>query len=793
MRWPDGTLFIGNKVTDFYALDLASGRVVYRYEHGPGLTCPSDEVARAFAGDSPTLLLIAKSIYSLACLGPSNDLISPAWNITYIEFGGFVSPFRESISVGVRHSSNSLSYEDELEVYSSFNGMIIVRDIRTKQILWARRLTSTATAFFSLADHQESEGGDVEGKNLGPALKPIPISATPFSLSQTSLFDPSTETMVNLGRIEETLYVLSTDRFPTYQGTSPPDDSDEAGGRPMIAGRVNVSISSKLELAPFAKADIHTCFPGSPDFPDCLLGRIQVARILRPVPLLRGVDREAQRHYIVTKSILIGAVVILLSALWMTLFRLRRHHNQQQRLSHGRVAQPSSVPPPPGFEEISISSADIFYSTQSDTNTDALHHPRSFLVSDQVIGYGSHGTVVFRGTYDGRPVAVKRMLIDFYDIAGHEVRLLQQSDHHPNVVRYYCREVTERFAYIVLELCVGSLADLVEDPASSMPSEQNPLSELRPKLLADLQALLHQMTSGLAHLHTLNLVHRDIKPHNILITPQGRLVLSDFGVSKKLAEDQTSFNPTVAAGTVGWRAPECILTAESLTLSSAKPKTQIRVTKSLDIFALGCVFYYVLSGGDHPFGGRLEREMNIVKNAVDLSRLSSQPEAADLVQRMLSRQPDRRPNCRAILAHPYFWPAQRQIAFLLDVSDRFEVEDRLASSEILRKLESRRSVIFEGSLVWHKLIDSAVWIDLCNYRKYNPHSARDLLRALRNKRNHFHELSLDLRRILGETPEAFMRYFLERFPRLLIEIYRLVEGSPMRRDNPFASVYFHDN
>lgn len=696
--------------------------------------------------------------------------------------------------MGVRHPSNTPSHEDELEVYSSFNGMIIVRDIRTKQILWARKVASTATAFFSLADYQES-GGDAESEHMGPVLKPIPISATPLSLSKTALFDPSTEIMVNLGKIEETLYVLSTDRFPTYQSTSSPDDSDEAGGRPMIAGNVNVSISSKLKLAPFARADMLTCFPGSPEFPDCLLGRIQVARILRPILLLRGTDRERQIYYVTAKSTLIGATLVLLSALWMVWFRRHRrlghHHGQHQRLSHGRVAQPSAVPP--GFEEISISSADIFYSNQSNSSTDASHHPRSFLISDQVIGYGSHGTVVFRGTYDGRPVAVKRMLIDFYDIAGHEVRLLQQSDHHPNVVRYYCREVTERFAYIVLELCVGSLADLIEGPANPISSEQSPLDELRPKLLANPQALLHQMTAGLAHLHALNLVHRDIKPHNILITPQGRLVLSDFGVSKKLAEDQTSFNPTVAAGTIGWRAPECILTAESFALSTAEPTTQIRVTRSLDIFALGCVFYYVLSGGDHPFGGRLEREMNIVKNVTDLSRLSSQPEASDLIQRMLSRQPDRRPACQTILMHPYFWPAQRQIAFLLDVSDRFEVEDRLSSSEILRKLEARRSVIFEGSLVWHKLIDSAVWIDLCNYRKYNPHSARDLLRALRNKRNHFHELSPDLRRILGETPEAFMRYFLERFPRLLIEIYRLVEGTSMRKDNPFASVYFHDN
>jgi len=62
---------------------------------------------------------------------------------------------------------------------------------------------------------------------------------------------------------------------------------------------------------------------------------------------------------------------------------------------------------------------------------------KSITVTDSVLGYGSHGTVVYKGQYDGRSVAVKRLLIDFYDVAFHEVRLLQESDDHPNVVRYF--------------------------------------------------------------------------------------------------------------------------------------------------------------------------------------------------------------------------------------------------------------------------------------------------------------------------------------------------------------------
>ena len=64
-------------------------------------------------------------------------------------------------------------------------------------------------------------------------------------------------------------------------------------------------------------------------------------------------------------------------------------------------------------------------------------------LSDQVLGYGSHGTMVFRGIFDGRPVAVKRLVVDFYDVAQREVNLLLASDHHPNVIRYYCQVCVE--------------------------------------------------------------------------------------------------------------------------------------------------------------------------------------------------------------------------------------------------------------------------------------------------------------------------------------------------------------
>ena len=242
---------------------------------------------------------------------------------------------------------------------------------------------------------------------------------------------------------------------------------------------------------------------------------------------------------------------------------------------------------------------------------------------------------------------------------------MQESDDHPNVIRYYYQEARAGFLYIALELCPASLADIIERP-----------DQFREIAVAfEPKKALRQITSGLRHLHALKIIHRDIKPQNILISSAKRgvgesaghrMLISDFGLCKKLDADQTSFVPTVhgaMTGTVGWRAPEILRgdvkldepgseesqsSRGSIGLSgdgtpSGKPT---RLTKSVDIFALGCLFYYVLSNGSHPYGDRYEREINILKDVKCLDGLGCFGEegvdAVDLITKMLNAEPHSR-------------------------------------------------------------------------------------------------------------------------------------------------------
>ncbi|KAM3865151.1 serine/threonine-protein kinase/endoribonuclease IRE1 [Diretmus argenteus] len=419
-------------------------------------------------------------------------------------------------------------------------------------------------------------------------------------------------------------------------------------------------------------------------------------------------------------------------------------------------SRPASADPPPspqlsGSSNIEKNDTPGLKPTTEEGDEDVQVGKISFTRSE-VLGHGTAGTFVFRGRFDGRHVAVKRILPECFEVAEREVQLLRESDTHPNVIRYFCTERDHLFTYIAIELCTTTLQQYVEDP-SCFPE----LSTV---------TLLEQTMSGLSHLHSLNIVHRDLKPRNILLSGPGalgrvRALISDFGLCKKIPDGRSSFSlRSGIPGTEGWIAPEVL-----------RDTPGNNPTAAVDVFSAGCVFYYVVSRGKHPFGNALRRQLNILAGEYTLCHFVEDVHddviARDLIERMISAEPELRPSTSCVLKHPFFWSPEKQLLFFQDVSDRIEKEP--VDSSIVVRLETAGRAVVRTN--WRMHISVPLQTDLRRFRTYKGNSVRDLLRAMRNKKHHYHELPVEVQETLGEVPEGFVSYFTSRFPRLLLHTY----------------------
>lgn len=170
-----------------------------------------------------------------------------------------------------------------------------------------------------------------------------------------------------------------------------------------------------------------------------------------------------------------------------------------------------------------------------------------------------------------------------------------------------------------------------------------------------------------------------------------------------------------------------------------------------------------------------------------------------------------RPSLPFVLQHPCFWPPGRQLAFLQDASDRFEILERDPPHPWLVSLESRAKKVIPNS-DWLAKMNRDFVESLGKYRKvrlashsspkspsrltshssllqYDVGSLRDLLRALRNKRHHFLDLPPALLEAMSPVPEGFLRFWSQRFPLLLTQVYAVVEATDMVEEGAFRGYF----
>ncbi|XP_056089300.1 uncharacterized protein LOC130069447 [Rhinichthys klamathensis goyatoka] len=274
--------------------------------------------------------------------------------------------------------------------------------------------------------------------------------------------------------------------------------------------------------------------------------------------------------------------------------------------------------------------------------------------NNYIIGSGGSGTVYLGLKEDGTEVAIKRITKDPLNSKDFENELKHLRDlklESKNIVRYVDLAEDEDFYYLALQLCEYDMEDYMENLR---------LQEQKDKDNA-LRKIVKEMLLGLQVLHRAGVIHRDIKPRNVLIDSGKNARLADFGLSRKLEEGRSTVH-TVRAGTQGWEATEILNQSEK---SGYK--------KSSDIQVAGMLVYYILSDGKHPFGD-MDREVNIKNGNYSLEHVQDIV-AKDLIEWMINKEPAERLTVDEVLRHPFFWDDHRKDAVLRKLGDRPEIQN----------------------------------------------------------------------------------------------------------------------
>ncbi|KAL2549045.1 Cyclin-dependent kinase A-1 [Forsythia ovata] len=278
------------------------------------------------------------------------------------------------------------------------------------------------------------------------------------------------------------------------------------------------------------------------------------------------------------------------------------------------------------------------------------------------IGHGSSGTV-YRGKnkLTKKEVALKEL--KFLNEEGlsssviREISLLKEMD-HDNIVRAYrLLDVVydEQHGVLVFEYMKRDLKNYM----NSFPGTA--------RMPDKIKSFLYQILSGVAYCHAHKILHRDLKPQNILLDSEHKkLKLADFGLSRTLDIPSITYTPSNCLGTLSYNAPEVLLLSQNYTYAA-------------DMWAVGCIFAEMVMQ-KHLFEGQMPFEImaNIISilgttdevawpGFTDLQLFQHQepknlaevvtgldPLGFDLLSQMLVLKPDRRITASDALKHQYF-------------------------------------------------------------------------------------------------------------------------------------------
>ena len=299
----------------------------------------------------------------------------------------------------------------------------------------------------------------------------------------------------------------------------------------------------------------------------------------------------------------------------------------------------------------------------------------------RLLGRGGMGSV-YEAHHErmDRRVAIKTInpgLIDHPEALkrfDQEVKAAAKLD-HANVARAYDADEFGSVRVLVMEFVPGQSLDKF-------------LAQRKQLSVMEACRLVRQAMVGLQHAHDRGMVHRDLKPQNLMLTPDGKVKILDFGLAKIASEKRTTDGLTrenALMGTPHYLAPEQALDAA---------KADIRA----DIYSLACTLYCLLAG-EPPFNGDTEMKVllahqNETPRPLCQVRSDVPRELSDLIDRMLAKNPADRPQTPKESAQALFPFANSETAAVVEqVPNAFAFLHALTTNDVQKPTTRRRTAL----------------------------------------------------------------------------------------------------
>lgn len=164
-----------------------------------------------------------------------------------------------------------------------------------------------------------------------------------------------------------------------------------------------------------------------------------------------------------------------------------------------------------------------------------------------------------------------------------------------------------------------------------------------------------------------------------------------------------------------------------------------------------------------------------------------------------------RPSASTVMLHPFFWSAEDRLNFLCSVSDYYEHEAQvylqtvdtssylaakaLPANPELEYLEALGPDVIGPSMDFLSALPKRFVNSLGKQRKYTGSRMVDLLRALRNKKYHYHDMEEGLKAEIGGVPDGYLNFWTKRFPALVVNCHVLVLERGLTKRSEFTRYF----